>query len=521
MCLDTIDLDRLKALQAAIKETPFDHVVLLGMGGSSLAPEVLYRAFGKQDGFPELIVLDSTDPARIRVVENMIDIDNTLFVVASKSGTTLETISLYQYFWQQTDAKSHQFLAITDAETPLANLAQENQFRDLFINPTDIGGRYSALSYFGMVPAAIIGLDLDRLWDNARLMINASHENIPGMFHPGISLGAIIGAIAKEGRDKLTIYTTQSLSAFGDWAEQLIAESLGKDGKGVVPVVSGKIGNPAEYVTDRLFVYLRVDDDPDAETMDASVRALREAGHPRVTLRVPDKYAIAGEFFRWAYATAIAAYVLEVNPFDEPNVSEAKAATNEKLAYYQEHKHLPAQEPIISGEHTQLFSDETTVAPLRELCRAHGYDPNSRMEVLAAQFAGTHAGDYFAFLCYFTPDEAIAARMRNILEYIRKITKRAVTLGYGPRYLHSTGQLHKGGTNNGIYFLITTKDTPDVEIPGMDYGFSTLFNAQALGDMETLQKHKRRVIRLHIDDDLHMGLQKLFDAIKFVEDRRF
>lgn len=519
--LDTIDLDRLKTLQAAIKNTSFGHVVLLGMGGSSLAPEVLFRAFGNQDSFPELIVLDSTDPARIRAVENDIDIDNTLFIVASKSGTTIETLSLYQYFWQQTGAKGHQFLAITDPETPLANLAQTNQFRDCFINPANIGGRYSALSYFGLVPAAIIGLDLDRLWDNARLMIDASHENIPGMFHPGISLGAIIGAITKEGRDKLTIYTTESLSAFGDWAEQLVAESLGKDGKIVVPVVGGNIGNPAEYVTDRLFVYLRVDDDPDVETMDAAVRALREAGHPRVTLRVPDKHAIAGEFFRWAFATAIAGFIMEVNPFDEPNVAEAKVATKVKLDYYQAHKHLPQQTPIISGEHTQLFIDETTVAPLRELCRAHGYDPNSRMEVLAAQFAGTHARDYFAFLCYFTPDDAIAAKMREMQRYIRRVTKRAVTIGYGPRYLHSTGQLHKGGGANGIYFMITTNNAPDVEIPSAAYSFGTLFNAQAMSDMETLQKHRRRVIRLHIDDNLLLGLQKLFDAIKFVEDRRF
>jgi transaldolase / glucose-6-phosphate isomerase len=519
--LETIDLNRLKTLQASVKNSSWEHIVLLGMGGSSLAPEVLFRTFGRQEGFPALIVLDSTDPARIREVENSIDINKTLFIVSSKSGTTTETLSFYKYFWQQTGQKGEQFIAITDPDTPLAQLAQDNKFRDSFINPADIGGRYSALSYFGMVPAALIGLDLDRLWDNARLMITASHENIPGLYHPGISLGALIGALSLEGRDKLTIYATQSLSAFGDWSEQLVAESLGKERKGVIPVVSGKIGNPAEYVTDRLFVYLRVDDDTDVETMDAAVRALREAGHPRATLRVPDKYAIAGEFFRWEFATAIAGYVMEVNPFDEPNVAEAKEATKEKLEYFRENGHLPYQNPIISGEHTQLFTDETTVAPLRELCRAHGYDPNSRKEVLAAQFAGTHASDYFAFLCYFTPDAEARAKMEEVQQRLRNVTKRAVTVGYGPRYLHSTGQLHKGGANNGIFFLMTTKDADDIAIPGEPYSFGTLFKAQAAGDMDVLQRHYRRVIRLHIDDDLIAGLNKILDAIKFVEDRRF
>jgi transaldolase/glucose-6-phosphate isomerase len=519
--IDTIDIDRLKTAQAAIKDSQFEHVVLLGMGGSSLAPEVLFRTLGKQEGFPALIILDSTDPARIREVETAIDISKTLFIVSSKSGTTLETLAFFKYFWQQTGKKGSQFIAITDPDTPLAVLAEQHQFRDCFINPADIGGRYSALSYFGMLPAALIGLDLDKLWDNAKLMIEASHENIPGMYHPGISLGVLIGALCQEGRDKLTIYASQSLTAFGDWAEQLIAESLGKERKSVVPVANDKIGTPIEYVSDRLFVYLRVDDDADIDEMDAAVRALREAGHPRVTLRVPDKYAIAGEFFRWEFATAVAGYVLELNPFDEPNVAEAKEATQEKLAYYKEHKHLPHQNPIISGEHAQLFSDETTIAPLRELCRAHGYDPHSRTEVLAAQFAGTHAHDYFAFLCYFTPNPEALAVMHEIQQRLRNVTKRAVTIGYGPRYLHSTGQLHKGGANNGIFFQITAKNADDIAIPDEDYSFATLFNAQAAGDLEALQKHQRRVLRLHIDNDLITGLQKIIDAIKFVEDRRF
>lgn len=519
--LETIDLERIKTLQSSIKASEFGHVVLLGMGGSSLAPDVLYRIFGKQADFPELIVLDSTDPTRIKQVEAQIALDKTLFVVASKSGTTLETLSLFRYFWEKTGQAGAQFIAITDPETPLASLAKEHNFRDIFINPADIGGRYSALSYFGLVPAGLMGLDLDKLWANAEHMINASHENIPGQFHPGISLGAVMGTLAQEGRDKVTIYSTASIRPFGDWAEQLVAESLGKQGRGVVPIVGSDITTPADYVTDRLFVYMRMDDDSDIEAMDAKVKALREAGHPRLTLRVPDKYALAGEFFRWEFGTAIAGYCMELNPFDEPNVAEAKEATNQQLDYYKAQGELPPVKPIISGEHAKLYMNEQTANPLREMCRSHGYDPNSRTEVLAAQMAGTHAGDYFAILVYFTPDEDAEAMLHEIRHRLRSVTKRAVTVGYGPRYLHSTGQLHKGGANNGIFFQLTTNVSDDLAIPQADYSFGTLLQAQAIGDLETLQKHNRRVIRIQIDDDVHNGLQKLLDAIKFVEDRRF
>lgn len=519
--LETIDIQRLNTLQDSIKDSDFGHVVLLGMGGSSLAPDVLYRVFGQQAGFPELIVLDSTDPTRIKQVQTEIDLSKTLFIVASKSGSTVETLSLYRHFWEATGEVGEQFIAITDPDTSLAQMAQENKFRHVFLNPADIGGRYSALSYFGLVPAALMGLDIDRLWASAQHMIEASHENIPGQFHPGISLGVVMGGIGAKGRDKLTIYSTKSLRAFGDWAEQLVAESLGKDGRGIVPIVSNDIASPAEYVTDRLFVYLRVDDDDDIEEMDAKIKALREAGHPRITLRVPTPYAIAGEFFRWEFATAIAGHCMQLNPFDEPNVSEAKTATNKMLEHYMAYERLPETMPVITGEHAKLYIDETTAAPLRELCRSHGYDPDSRTEVLAAQMAGTQAGDYFALLVYFTPDDKTEAMLNEIRYRLRNTTKRAVTIGYGPRYLHSTGQLHKGGANSGIFFQLTTNLDDDLAIPETDYSFGTLFQAQAAGDLATLQKHHRRVIRLHIDDDVTNGLQKILDAVQFVEDRRF
>lgn len=520
--LETIDIERLKTIQTSMKDSEFEHIVLMGMGGSSLAPEVLFKTFGRQEGFPDFIVLDSTDPARIRQIEARIDISKTLFLVASKSGGTIETLAFYRYFWQQTGENSEQFIAITDPDSQLAKIAEDKHFRDCFLNPPDIGGRYSALSYFGMLPAALMGLDLERLWDSARHMMTASHEAIPAQFHPGISLGVLIGVLAMQGRDKLSIYSTESLRAFGDWAEQLVAESLGKSGRGAVPIVNGKIRQPSSYVSDRLFVYLRVDDDADIDEISPKVRALRKAGHPRATLRVRDKYGIAGEFFRWEFATAIAGHIMKLNPFDEPNVSEVKEATNQKLAYFKEHGTLPEAEAVISGGRTQLYIDETTIAPLREMCYSHGYAPDSRKEVLAAQMAGTHAGDYFALLCYFTPGEEEAAMLAEIRKRLREATKRAVTLGFGPRYLHSTGQLHKGGANNGIFFQLThTPTVEDIAIPEQDYSFQTLFEAQAAGDLETLQKHNRRVIRLHIEDELMSGLKKILNAIKFVEERRF
>lgn len=518
--LETIDLQRLKTLQQQIKEADYQDVVLLGMGGSSLAPDVLYRTFGKQEGFPAFTVVDSTDPARILEVEAQIDISKTLFIVSSKSGTTIETMSLYAYFWQQSGENGDQFMAITDPGTELATIAEERNFGDLFLNPADIGGRYSALSYFGMVPAALMGLDLDELWKQAQLMIDASHENIPGHYHPGISLGVYI-ALAKEGRNKLSVYATSSLTQFGDWAEQLVAESLGKMGKGVIPVVGEEIDSPQYYGSDRLFVFLREMEDTDSEEMRERIAALREAGHPRMTLRVPGKYAIAGEFFRWEFATAVAAYLLGLNPFDEPNVAEAKQATNEMLDYQQTNGALPSASPLVGGTTMQLYSDENTVAPLREMCRSHGYDPNSRTEVLAAQIAGTHAGDYFALLCYFTPNETVYRMLHEVRTRLRNVTKRSVTVGFGPRYLHSTGQLHKGGSDNGVYFLLTAKTETDVQIPGQPFTFGTLFHAQAEGDLLTLQKHDRRAIRLDIESDLEDGLQKLLDAIQFVEERRF
>jgi transaldolase / glucose-6-phosphate isomerase len=518
--LNTIDLDRLKALQASVNGGDFDHVVLLGMGGSSLAPEVLGQTFGQQDGFPELRVLDTTHPARIRQIESEIDIKRALFIVASKSGTTIETRTLYQYFYQQTGKNGAQFIAITDPGSQLEQVARENGFRDTFLNPEDIGGRYSALSYFGMVPAALMGLDLDRLWDNAAGMIKACGDAIPEDSHPGISLGAIIGALTLEGRDKVCIFASPSIASFGDWVEQLIAESLGKENRGALPVVGGVVGRPHDYATDRLFIYLKLDDDPGNDRVDPDIRALREAGHPRVTLQLTDKYALAGEFFRWEYATAVAGSLLRINPFDEPNVTESKENTGRLLEHYQQHGKLPEKTPHLQGASVNLYASDTTLAPLHELCTEHGYDSASRTELLAAQITGTNAGDYFALLVYL-PDIPDANRaLEDARRRLRSVTKRAVTLGYGPRYLHSTGQLHKGGANNGVFFMITADIEDDIAIPGEPYTFGVLNTAQAVGDLEALEAHGRRAFRLHITGDIMVGISKILAAVDFVEERR-
>jgi len=516
----TIDRERLQALQEGMRAGRFKHVVLLGMGGSSLAPEVLANTFGPQPGFPELIVLDSTDPARIRGVEDQISLADTLFVVASKSGGTIETLALDHYFWEKTGGAADQFIVITDPGSNLESIARKAGVRDIFLNPSDIGGRYSALSYFGMVPAALIGLDLDGLWASADTMLATNRESIPSSYHPGLLLGAVIGALAKEGRDKVTIYTSESLRSFGNWAEQLLAESLGKEGKGALPVVGASVGLPHDYVSDRLFIYLRVDNDADVAEMDAAVRALREAGHPRVTIRLADKLAIAGEFFRWEYATAIAGALLEVNPFDEPNVTEAKDATKALLHQYQQHGSLPAEAPLMTREGLEVYADEVTLEPLRELCHQHGFDGSDAVGLIAAQMAGSRAGDYFAFLIYFSPSPDEERLIAHIQRRLRHVTKRAVTIGYGPRYLHSTGQYHKGGGDNGVFWQLTADAAPDLAIPGMDFSFGALFAAQAAGDLRALHNHGRRAIRLHLTGDRSTGLESLLTAIEFVESRR-
>ncbi len=514
----TIDMTRLKTLQNKMRDNTYESVVLLGMGGSSLAPEVLSKTFGPQDGYPLLIVLDNTHPAQVKAVEDQIDIGKTLFLVSSKSGTTTETLAFFHYFYQRAEHNGSQFIAITDPGSPLLELAKKYGFRDVFENPADIGGRYSALSYFGMVPAALTGLDLDRLWSAAKTMMAACGPSIPTNYHPGLILGAILGALGKQGRDKVVFFASAEIESFGDWAEQLIAESTGKEGAGIVPVVGATIGRPHDFENDRVFVYIKLDGADDNDDMGEKIKALREAGHPRITLILRDKYDLAGEFFRWEYATVVAGKLYNINPFDEPNVTEAKDITKRLLTEYSEHGKLSPGQPVMRENNVSLFAAPNTLATLQEFAVGHAYDTAKMTELLAAQIAGTHIGDYFALLIYGPTTPEHEAKVLDVRRRLRHTTRRAVTVGYGPRYLHSTGQLHKGGANNGIFFLLTEDIGDDITVPALPYSFGALVQSQAAGDFEALQNHKRRAFRLHGPSDA--ACEALLAAIAFVEERK-
>ena len=394
--------------------------------------------------------------------------------MSSKSGGTTETWSLYQYFYDKMGGNSQHFVAITDSGSDLDHEAQEKGFADLFLNPADIGGRYSALSYFGLVPAALIGVDLKKLWSSAKRMMAACGSTINATDHPGMWLGAIMGSLAADGQDKVTIQTSPSIASFGSWIEQLIAESTGKEGRGLLPVVGATVGMPHDYSTDRLFVYLRVEGDDNAE-VDAGITTLQQAGQPCVTIHLDDTYALGGEFFRWEYATAIAGKILNVNPFDEPNVTESKSNTSKLLDTYQADGHSAADAPADRRGGRQ---------PVRR--RAHGED--ALRPLLAASISAQYheradrraverqpGGRLFRAAGLSARDrEEVDAKLEEIRRRLRHVTRRAITLGYGPRYLHSTGQLHKGGPNNGIFIQITANHPADISIPNAPYTFGVL-----------------------------------------------
>ncbi|HKT60952.1 MAG TPA: bifunctional transaldolase/phosoglucose isomerase [Gemmatimonadales bacterium] len=441
----------------------FGKVVLCGMGGSSLAPEVLWRSFGaapRAPGYPELHVLDSTDPRAVRQAGEG-DLTRTLFIISSKSGTTQESDSFFRYFWERTGGRGAQFVAITDPDTPLERLAAERRFRRSFLNPSDIGGRYSALSYFGLVPAALIGIDVATLLHRAHRMAEACAACVSALDNPAAWLGAILGEGALAGRNKATFVLSPGIASFGLWAEQLIAESTGKEGKGILPVADEPLGPPEVYGDDRVFVGMSLAGEADAET-DARLAALEHAGHPVVHLRLEDRYDLGQEFFRWEFATAVAGAVLRINPFDQPNVAESKANTKAVLAR--------RDQP----------SPAATAAELKRF------------------LGGIRPGDYLAIMAYLPPTPDNDRRLAAIRLRLRDRLKVATTLGYGPRYLHSTGQLHKGGPPVGHFLQIAQPAPDDLSIPGEPFGFGELEAAQAEGDLQALRSRGRPAIR--IDD---------------------
>jgi glucose-6-phosphate isomerase/transaldolase/glucose-6-phosphate isomerase len=460
-------LPRLSGFARELRGQGTTDVVLLGMGGSSLGPEVLRCTFGSARGFPRLHVLDSTVPSLVREVSRAIRPAKTLFILASKSGGTIEVMSLYAHF-KALVAKTKgngggaQFIAVTDPGTGLATLAQAEGFRATFLNTPDIGGRYSVLSLFGLVPAALIGLDLATLLGRGEEMAQACGATVPPAGNPGALLGATMGLLGRSGRDKVTLVTSPKIKSFGLWAEQLMAESTGKEGKGLIPIAEEPLAQPAAYGRDRLFVYLRLNGDANTLT-DRHVKALERAGQPVVRLTLRDRYDLAAEFFRWEFATALAGRLLGIHPFDQPNVQESK-------------------------ENTSRILDEATRLGSLPAVPAGG--------TLADLLAKAAPGKYVAILAYLRfsskADQAIKSLRRTLL--VRH--HLATTAGYGPRYLHSTGQLHKGGPNSGLFLQVVERMAPDVPVPGKPYTFGTLAQAQAIGDFQSLQTHQRPVVQI-------------------------
>jgi transaldolase/glucose-6-phosphate isomerase len=484
----------------------FKHVMLCGMGGSSLCPEVFRQTFGQQAGYPELLVLDSTDPDAFCDIADQIDITKCLFIISSKSGTTTEPLVFYKYWYDQVGKRKENpgecFVAITDPGTLMEKMATEDKFRRIFLNPADIGGRYSALSYFGLVPAALMGLDIKKLLDRAERIVHSCASVVPAADNPGARLGAIMGECARAGRDKLTIVADRKISSFGLWVEQLIAESTGKEGKGIVPVAGEPLGPPSVYGDDRLFVSIAVGK-LDSET-EVKLRALEAAGHPVIYRTLTDLYDLGEEFFLWEFATAFAGYRLGINPFDQPNVQESKDATKELLEKFATEGKLNEQPVLASDGTLTVHADDKTVASLPS---------SSVLDALRAHLARAGAGDYIALLDYIeeTPEnESIIQQMRT---HLRDTTRCATTTGYGPRFLHSTGQLHKGGPDTGVFIQITAPDRTDLPIPNQPYTVSILKQAQALGDFRSLSSRGRRAIRVDLGADTTAGLRRLRDLI--------
>jgi glucose-6-phosphate isomerase len=480
-----------------VTSAPYADVVLLGMGGSSLAPEVLQRVFGNAQGAPRLHVLDSTVAAAVQALQDRLDLSRALFVVSSKSGTTVETRSLADYFFERTGRTGDQFIAITDGGSLLARQARERGYASLFLNQQDIGGRYSALSFFGLVPAAIIGVDVKRLLERAAGELRASSAAVPAEQNRGLVLGVIMGELAAAGRDKLTFLASPSLEPFGDWAEQLIAESTGKEGRGVLPVVGERPGPPRSYEGDRLFVYLRLEGEGQ---LDERVEALREAGQPVVQFDLQDVYDLGAHFFLWEYATAVAGAVLGVNPFDEPNVTESKDNTTRFLEQYVSEGSLPAPEPgsVLSAGGITVSGSLAGASPA---------------EALRSFVDEALERDYFAIMAYVPMDGPNESALRELQAAIRDRSRRATTLGFGPRFLHSTGQFHKGGPTSGRFLQIVMEDATQLAIPDAPYDFSTLAAAQALGDLEALAQRDYPLMRLHIQGDVAEAVSNLAVAL--------
>jgi len=502
--------EKLRAAVADVKKENFTDILLLGMGGSSLCPDVLRVTFGKIAGFPQLHVLDSTDPAQVKAFENEVDLARTIFIVSSKSGTTLEPNIFKQYFFERVkqtigaDKAGSRFIAITDPGSKMQQVAEGDHFRHIFPGLPSIGGRYSALSNFGVVPAAIMGLDLSRFLGRTQEMVEACGAGVPADQNPGVVLGIILGTAARNGRDKVTLITSPGISSLGAWLEQLMAESTGKQGKGIVPIDREDVGPPEVYGNDRVFAYVRLESSPD-KAQDAKVAALEQAGHPVVRILLGDVYDLGQEFFRWEIATAVAGSVIGINAFNQPDVEASKIATRNLTNEYEKTGSLPAEKPVIEDNGIKLFTDP---ANAEALAKAAGSD-KSLAGYLRAHIKRVGAGDYFALLAYIHMDEKHETLLQKLRQALRDKKRVATCLEFGPRFLHSTGQAYKGGPNSGVFLQVTCDDAADLPVPGQTYTFGVVKAAQARGDFQVLAERGRRALRVHLGKDLASGLARL------------
>ena len=504
-------LEVFKRIAADIKKAKFKHALLLGMGGSSLCPEVLRLTFGKIKGFPELHVLDSTDPAQIKAIEGKVDLKSTICIVSSKSGSTLEPNIYKQYFFERI-AKvvgpkevGHRFIAITDPGSKMQQVAEADKFRAIFFGVPSIGGRYSALSNFGMIPAAIMGLDVAKFLKNTQEMVKACGANIAADKNPGVQLGTILGTAANQGLDKLTIISSPGIHDLGAWLEQLIAESTGKQGKGIIPVDREKLAKPDEYGSDRVFAYLRLETKSDKK-QDAAVKALERDGLPVVRISVKNAYNLGQEFFRWEIATAVAGSIMGINAFNQPDVEASKIETRKLTSEYEKTGKLPPESPFLETEGIKLYADEKNTAALK----------NSRtlVDMMKLHLDRINANDYFGVLAYITMNQQNEDALQAIRHLVRDEKKAATVLGFGPRFLHSTGQAYKGGPTSGVFLQITCDDKIEVPVPGQEYTFSVVKAAQARGDFAVLSERGRRALRVHIGKNVKADLAKLTRATK-------
>ncbi len=503
----------LKEVAADARNGGFSDALLLGMGGSSLCPEVMALTFGKTPGSPQLRILDSTDPEQIRRTEGKIDLAKTLFIVSSKSGSTLEPNIFKQYFMDRArsvlgDEAPKHFIAITDPGSRMDQIAKGDGFRRTFYGVPTIGGRYSALSDFGMVPAAIAGIDVAKFLDNVELMVHSCRPSVPVSENPGAMLGAIMGTLANGGRDKVTIVASPPIFDVGAWLEQLLAESTGKNGKGLIPVDREPLGAPEVYGKDRLFAYLRLDDGADPK-QDAAVAALEQAGHPVVRIAIADKYDIGQEFYRWEIATAVAGSIIGINAFNQPDVEAAKIAARDLTTEYEKKGSLPHETPILEDGDLKLYADPRNGS---EIANAAGADKTAEA-YLRAHLARLCPGDYFAILAYIEMNRAHEEALQDLRRAVRDARKVATCLGFGPRFQHSTGQAYKGGPNSGVFLQITCDDTDDLPVPGQTYTFGVVKAAQARGDLAVLAQRGRRAMRAHLSGPVSANLATLCNTV--------